>query len=126
MNGEGRRRGAAVLLAFAWALWLHPWVPALLVGGGLAWIILHKRVEAQPDGALVRVWRRVWPPETLVLIPALLASTFVFWSSNVRPVAKVLPIALGMLGLATCLQPLMPSFGRPGRQAAPDVKGSGG
>lgn len=103
MNGEQRRRRAAVLLILAWVLRLHPWVPALLVGGFVSWVILHKRLEGDLGVALVRLWRRAWPPGTLVLISLLFASTLMFWISDVPITAKVLPVALSMLGLATIL-----------------------
>ena len=103
MSGEQRRRRAAVLLIVAWVLRLHPWVPALLVGGFVSWVILHKRLEGDLGEALVRLWRRAWPPGTLVLIPLLFASTLVFGISDVPITAKVLPVALGLLGLSTIL-----------------------
>lgn len=103
MNREPRRRGAAVLLIVAWILWLHPWVPALLVGGVVSWVLLHKRLEGNLSEALVRIWRRAWPPGTLVLIPLLFASTLVFWTSDEPITPKALPVALSMLGLSTIL-----------------------
>jgi hypothetical protein len=100
--GERRRRRAAVLLSLAAALWWTDWVPAVLVVACLLWAILHKRLEGDPE-ALLRRWRRVWPPATLVLIPLLLAVTFVFWVSP-RPLeAKVLPVALNLFALSMIL-----------------------
>lgn len=98
-----RRRAAAVLLILSWVLRLHPWVPALLVGMFVSWVLLHTRLEGDLGGALVRVWRRAWPPGTLVLIPLLVGSTLVFWTSDVPITAKVLPVALALLGLSTIL-----------------------
>jgi len=103
VNGERHRRRAAVLLILAWVLRLHPWVPALLVGGLVSWVILHKRLEGDLGEALARRWRRAWPPGTLVLIPLLFASTLVFWISDVPIMVKLLPVALSMLGLSTIL-----------------------
>ena len=103
VDGEPRRRGAAVLLILAWALWWHAWVPALLVSGIVSWGFLHQRLEGDLGAALVRIWRRAWPPGTLALIPLLFASMFVFWTSDVPSTPKALPVALSMLGLATIL-----------------------
>jgi 4-amino-4-deoxy-L-arabinose transferase-like glycosyltransferase len=100
VNGNQRRRHAAVLLILASSLWWLEWVPVVVVTAFLLWVILHKRLEADPGEALRRRWRRVWPPATLVLIPLLLAATFVFWVSK-RPLeAKVLPVALNLLALS--------------------------
>ena len=98
MNDGLCRRSAAVLLIVAWVLRVHPWVPALLVGGLVSWVLLHKRLEGGLGDALVRVWRRAWPPGALVLIPLLAGSTLVFWTSDVPITAKALPVALSMLG----------------------------
>jgi hypothetical protein len=65
VNGEQRRRRAAVLLILSW-------VPR-------------------------------WHPGTLVRIPLLIGSTLVFWVSDVPIMAKVLAVALSMLGLSTIL-----------------------
>ena len=98
-----RRRAAAALVILSWVLWLHPWVPALLVGMFASWILLHTRLEGDLGGALVRVWRRAWPPGPLVLIPLLVGGALVFWISDVPITAKVLPVALALLGLSTIL-----------------------
>ena len=98
-----RRRAVAALVILAWVLWLHPWVPALLVGMCASWILLHTRLEGDLGRALVRVWRRAWPPGPLVLIPLLVGSTLAFWISDVPITAKVLPVALTLLGLSTIL-----------------------
>ena len=101
--GEQRRRRAAVLLILASSLWWAEWVPAVFATACLLWIILHKRLEGDPGEALLRRWRRVWPPATLVLIPLLLAGTFVFWTSP-RPLeAKVLPVALNLFAQSMIL-----------------------
>ncbi len=98
-----RRRASAALLILSWVLWLHPWVPALFVGMLVSWVLLHTRLEGDLGGALVRVWRRAWPPGPLVLIPLLVGSTLAFWISDVPITAKVLPVALALLGLSTIL-----------------------
>jgi len=98
-----RRRASAALLILSWVLWLHPWVPALFVGMLVSWVLLHTRLEGDLGGALVRVWRRAWPPGPLVLIPLLVGSTLAFWISDVPITAKVLPVALALLGLSTTL-----------------------
>ena len=98
-----RRRAAAALLVVSWALWLHPWVPALLIGVFVSWVLLHTRLEGDLGGTLVRVWRRAWPPGTLALIPLLVGSTLAFWISDGPITAKVLPVALALLALSTIL-----------------------
>ena len=103
MNGEQGRRRAAVLLILAWVLMLHPWVPALLVSAFVSWVILHKRLEGDFGHDLARWWRLAWPPGSLVLALLLVASIVVFWDSDVRPLAKVLPVALNILGLSMIL-----------------------
>jgi hypothetical protein len=103
VNGESGRRGAAVLLILAWVLWLHPWVLALLVGGFVSSVLLHKRLEGDLGRALVRIWQRAWPPGGPVLIPLLSASLLVFWTSDVPIAPRALPIALSILGLSTIL-----------------------
>jgi hypothetical protein len=97
---EQRRRRAAVLLVLAWVLTLHPWVPALLLSAFVSWALLHWRLEGDFGHRLARGWRRAWPPGSAVLILLLAASTFVFWDSDVRTTAKVLPITLGLIGLS--------------------------
>lgn len=118
MNGEQGRRRAAVLLIAAWVLALHPWVPALLVSGCVSWVVFHKRLEGDLGVSLARSWRRAWPPGTFVLIPLLVASTIVFWLSDVPIMAKVLPVALSLLGLSMVLLGIVSrSFAHPERFA---------
>lgn len=103
MNGQQRKRRAAMLLILAASIWWAEWMPATLVTAFLLWAILHKRLEDDAGEALLRRWRRVWPPATVVLIPLLLAGTFVFWVSK-RPIeAKVLPVALNLFALSMIL-----------------------
>jgi hypothetical protein len=101
--GERRKQGVAVLLILASSLWWAEWVPAVFVAAFLLWVILHKRLEGEPGEILRRRWQRVWPPATLVLIPLLLAGTFLFWVSA-RPLeAKVVPVALNLFALSMIL-----------------------
>ena len=103
MHGiEGRRR-AAVLLVLAWTLALHAWIPAFLAIAFVSWVILHKRLEGEFGDALARRWRRGWPPGRLVLTLLLAASAIVVWESAARPLAKVLPVTLDVLGLLMIL-----------------------
>lgn len=103
MNDVARRRRAAVLLILAWTLALHAWIPALLALAFVSWVILHKRFESDFGDALTRRWRRGWPPGRLVLILLLVASALLVWESGVRPLAKVLPVTLDILGLSVIL-----------------------
>jgi hypothetical protein len=101
VNGVERRRRAAVLLILAWTLTLHAWIPALLATAFVSWVILHKRLEGDFGDALARRWRRGWPPGHLVLILLLATSaSLVVWESDARPLAKVLPVTLDILGLS--------------------------
>jgi len=102
MNGDRRRRHAATLLLVTCALWLHEWLPALLVAAWVSWLILHKRLEGGLGEALVRFWRRAWPPGPLVLILLLAANTLAYWAYAPVP-GKILPIALNLLGLLMVL-----------------------
>jgi len=92
-----------VLLAFAWAFWLHRWVPALLVVGFVAWVILHHRLEAGLGEMLQRRWRRVWPPGPVVSIALLLASALAFVLPVAPATAKILPVGLDVLALSMIL-----------------------
>ena len=103
VNGAQRNRHAGVLLILASAMWWAEWFPAVLVTAFFLWMILHKRLEDDPGGALLRQWRRVWPPGAFVLIPLLLAATFVFWVSTRPAEAKVLPVALNLFALSIIL-----------------------
>jgi len=95
-----QRRRAVVLMSLAAALWWHEWMPALLVVAFVAWVVLHKRFEDERGEGPLRVWRRVWPPATLVLVALIVAGVAVYGVSN-RPIeAKVLPIALNAVALA--------------------------
>ena len=103
MDGIGRRRRAAALLIAAWILVLHAWMPALLAVAFVSWVIFHRRLEGQFGDALVRRWRRAWPPGHIVLIPLMAASAFVVWDSDAPALAKVLPVSLNVLGLSMML-----------------------
>ena len=102
MSGDRRRRHAATLLLVTSVLWLHQWLPALLVGAWVSWLILHKRLEGSLGEALVRFWRRSWPPGTLVLIPLLAANALAYWVYAPMP-GSVSLIALNLLGLGIVL-----------------------
>jgi hypothetical protein len=103
MNGVECRGRAAVLLILAWTLALHAWIPAFLGIAFVSWVILHKWLEGDFGDALARHWRRGWPPGRLVLLLLLATSTLVVWRSDARPLAKVLPVTLDILGLAMIL-----------------------
>ena len=92
-----------MLLIVASALWWHRWLPALLLAGVLSWAVLHRQLEGDPGRALGRLWRRAWPPGTIVLIPLLLSGTLAYWvaSEPIRP--KILPIALNVVALSIIL-----------------------
>ena len=92
-----------VLLAFAWAFWLHRWVPALLVVGFVVWVILHHRLEAGLGDMLRRRWRHVWPPGPVVSIALLLASALAFVLPAAPATAKILPVGLDVLALSMIL-----------------------
>jgi hypothetical protein len=94
------RRAAAVLLVFAWAFWLHRWVPALVVVGFVIWVVLHRRLEAGLGGRLHRWWRRAWPPGPVVLVALLVASALAFVLSSAPATAKIVPVGLDVLALS--------------------------
>jgi hypothetical protein len=102
VSGDRRRRHAATLLLVTSVLWLHEWLPALLVAAWVSWLILHKRLEGSLGEALVRFWRRRWPPGTLVLIPLLAANALGYWVYAPMP-GSVSLIALNLLGLGIVL-----------------------
>ena len=99
VQSHQHRRGAAMLLVFAWVFWLHRWGPAFLVVTFVAWMILHNRLEAGLGEALRRQWRRAWPPGPLALIALILASALAFVLGDAPATAKVLPVALAVLAL---------------------------
>ena len=96
---QGRRR-AAVLVILASALWLHAWLPALLVLAFVGWTLLHKRLEADLGEEVRRRWQRVWPPAALVLIAVIVGGSVAFWFADEPMTTKVLPIALNLLALS--------------------------
>ena len=102
MNRERRQRHAATLLLVTSVLWLHQWLPALLVAAWVSWLILHKQLEGSFGEALVRFWHRRWPPPPLVLVPLLAANALAYWLYAPMP-ARVMPIALNLLGLSIVL-----------------------
>ena len=102
-SGSAGERGAAILLIVTSVVWLHQWVPALLLAAFVLWVLLYKRLQGDLGQGLLRRWRRVWPPRTHVLVPLLLASTFGCWIANVPITAKVMPVTLNLLALSTLL-----------------------
>ncbi len=103
MKHDQRRPGAAVLVVLAWAFWSLHWGPALLVVTFVAWLILHKRLEAGLGDTLRRQWRRVWPPAPLVLIALLVASALAFVLVDAPATTKVVPIGLDVLAFSVIL-----------------------
>ena len=102
MNRDRRERRAATLLLLTSVLWLHEWLPALLVAAWVSWLILHKQLEGSLGEALVGLWRRRWPPGTLVLIPLLTANALAYWMYAPLP-GCIMPFALNLLGLSILL-----------------------
>lgn len=100
MNSEQGRRRAAVLVILAAVLWLHEWFPALFVVAFVVWILLHKRFEGDLGKDLLRLGQRVWPPASLVLVPAMVAGTVAYWASDQPITTRVLPISLNLLALS--------------------------
>ena len=95
-------RPAATLLLITSVLWLHEWLAALLVAGWVAWLILHRRLEGDLGEIFVRLWRRIWPPSPLVLVPLLAANAVLYWVYAPIP-GKFTPFALNLLGLSMVL-----------------------
>ncbi len=100
---DRRRRTAGTLLLITSVLWLHEWLPVLLVAAFVAWLVLHERLEGALGDALVRYWRRAWPPTTFYLIAGLLASTLAYWV-HVPVQARLLPVGLNALALVLLLR----------------------
>ena len=98
-----RRRPAGTLLLITSVLWLHEWLPVLLVAAFVAWVVLHERLEGALGDALVRYWRRAWPPRTFYLIASLFASTLAYWV-HVPLQARLLPVGLNALALVLLLR----------------------
>lgn len=65
--------------------------------------VLHTRLEGNLGSALGRLWRRAWPPRSLVLMPVLLGGTFACWASGEPISPKVLPIALNLMAVSIIL-----------------------
>ena len=102
MNRDRRERRAATLLLLTSVLWLHEWLPALLVVAWVSWLILHKQLEGSLGEGLVGLWRRRWPFGTLVLIPLLTANALAYWVYAPLP-GRIMPFALNLLGLSILL-----------------------
>lgn len=103
MHRASRERSAAILLIVTSVVWLHQWFPALLVAAFVLWILLHKRLEGDLGTGLLRLWWRLWPPRTFVLVPLLLAGALLYWVANVPITAKVMPVTLNLLALSVLL-----------------------
>jgi hypothetical protein len=84
-------------------LWLHRWVPAVLVVTFVVWVILHNRLDAGLGEVLHRRWRRAWPPGPLVLIALLFASALAFVLHDAPAKVKILPVGLDLLALSVIL-----------------------
>lgn len=97
-----RRRRAGTLLLVTSVLWLHEWLAPLLVAAWVVWLILHRRLEGDLGTAVVRGWRRAWPPGGLLLIALLGANAFAYWAYAPVP-GNIVPIALNLLGLSIVL-----------------------
>ena len=102
VSSNRNQRHAAALLLVTSVLWLHEWLAALLVVGWVAWLILHRRLEGDLGAALVRLWRRGWPPSPVVLVLLLAANAVLYWVYAPIP-GKIMPIALNVLGLSMVL-----------------------
>jgi hypothetical protein len=102
VDADRRRRYAASLLLITSVLWLHEWLPALLVAAWVAWLVLHARLEGDLGTTLVRLWRRAWPPGSVVLTLLLAANALLYWLYAPIP-GKIMPIALNLLGLSMVL-----------------------
>lgn len=100
MTREQDRRRAAVLLILTVVLWFHAWLPAFLVVAFVVWALLHKRLEGDLGQALLPLWRRVWPPAPLVLVPLLVAATMAYWVADQPVLRKVMPLTLNLFALS--------------------------
>ncbi len=100
MTREQDRRRAVVLLILTVVLWFHAWLPAFLVVAFVVWALLHKRLEGDLGQALLPLWRRVWPPAPLVLVPLLVAATMAYWVADQPVLRKVMPLTLNLFALS--------------------------
>jgi len=103
MTREQGRQRAAVLLILAVALWFHAWFPALIAAAFVVWALIHKRLEGDRGQDLLPLWRRVWPPVSLVLVPLLVATTVAYWVSDQPLVRRVMPLTLNLFALSMIL-----------------------
>jgi len=100
VSSPGRRRAAGVLFIVTTVIWLHEWMPALFVAAFVVWAFVHHRLEGELGDALHRWWRRVWPPEPLVLVVLLLGGSLGYVLSTVPVRSKLLPVALNVIALS--------------------------
>jgi hypothetical protein len=103
MTREPGRRRAAVLLILSVVFWFHAWFPALLVVAFVVWALLHKRLEGDLGQDLLPLWRRVWPPTPLVLVPLLVAATVAYWVSDQPMLRRAIPLTLNLFALSMIL-----------------------
>lgn len=111
-------RVPARLFVAAWTFWLHQWVPGALVAIFVVWAILHARLEAGLGEALGRRWRRAWPPRPLVVSALLMLSAGIFVIDEGPALAKVLPVALAVVGLGLLLIAAWRASAEPSPQVA--------
>ena len=115
-----------MLLILGSSMWFVQWLPAVFVAALLLWVIFHNRMEGDWGVVLLRQWRRLWPPTTLVLVPLLLAATTGLWVWERSVEAKVLPIALNVFALSMLLfGNWWRLFRHPGASRASPPHGSG-
>jgi hypothetical protein len=100
VDGAPGRYAVAVLLLLAAALWWHRWVPALLMAGFVAWVILHRRLEDGLGAALASGWQRAAPPASVALVLLAVVGLLAYWTSHEVVTPKVLPVTLNGLALA--------------------------
>lgn len=97
-RADARRRGATVLIVLAWTAWLHYWVPAAMLLGLVAWLVLHRQGDVVRRG-----WQAAWPPGARAIAALLGAGMLTFLAYDAPPVTKVLPIGLHVLALSVLL-----------------------
>jgi hypothetical protein len=122
-SGDRDRRRAATLLLVSSALWVDEWLPVLLVATWMSWLLLHVQLEGGLGEALIRTWRRHWPPRPLLLIPLLASSTLAYWVYAPSP-GNILPIGLNLVALSiVLLGDAWRAIVRPGRlEGAPTAR----
>jgi hypothetical protein len=97
---DRRLRCVVVLLVLAWVFHLHRWVPAALVVTFVAWVLLHKRLEAGLGERLARRWRGTWPYGSSILIALAGVSAAAFVLADAPVLMKVMPVAIAVAALS--------------------------